>query len=64
MCEANVYMHKGDQDELVMEAVDVVESLDPARWRLVSIFGEQKIIRARIKQLALGNHRVYFQPAD
>lgn len=63
MCEANVYMHRGDQDELVMESVDVVESLDQERWRLVNIFGEQKIIQARIGRLALGNHKVIFKPA-
>lgn len=61
MCEANVYLVKEGQEELLMESVDVVEPQDGGTWRLVSIFGEQKNVKARIKEMNLVNHRILFE---
>lgn len=58
MCEANAYLIKKDgQEELVMEAVDVVEH-EGSGLRLQSIFGEQKVVNAQIKSMSLVNHRI------
>jgi predicted RNA-binding protein len=57
MCEAAAYIIKNGQEELFLEDVDVIEP-DGDNLRLVSIFGEQKIIKASILSLNLVNHRV------
>ena len=60
MCEAAAYIVKDDREELVLEAVDVIEP-EGDGYRIVSIFGEQKIVKGRIKSINLVNHRVVFE---
>lgn len=61
MCEATAYLIKGEEKELVMEAVDTIEPMDDG-LRLISIFGDQKFIKARIHSLALVDHQIYLKP--
>lgn len=61
MCEANAYLLEGEQESLLMEAVDKVEP-DENGVRLVSIFGEQKFIKGCIHALSLVEHKVYIVP--
>jgi len=62
MCEANAYIVKDGREELVMESVDVVEpEEDVSRYRLVNIFGEQKVIRGRILLMNLVDHKILFE---
>ncbi len=60
MCEANAYLIKEEEPELIMEAVDVIEPEEDG-IKLVSIFGEQKFIRGRIHSLSLIDHKIYLQ---
>ena len=62
MCEANAYIIQGDKEELIMESVDIVEPQDEDSWRLVGIFGDQKIIKGRIKMMNLVDHKIFFEP--
>ena len=62
MCEANAYLIQGDKEELVMESVDIVEPQGEDSWRLVGIFGDQKIIKGRIKMMNLVDHKIFFEP--
>ncbi|MEW6387955.1 MAG: CooT family nickel-binding protein [Thermodesulfobacteriota bacterium] len=57
MCEAAAYILKNGQEELFLSEVDVIEP-DGENLRLVSIFGEQKTIKATIHSLNLINHKV------
>ncbi len=57
MCEAAAYIIRNGQEELFLEDVDVIEP-EGDNLRLVSIFGEQKIIKATIQSLNLVNHKV------
>ena len=57
MCEAAAYIMRNGQEELFLEDVDVIEP-EGENLRLVSIFGEQKIIKATIQSLNLINHKV------
>ena len=57
MCEAAAYIIRNGQEELFLEDVDLIEP-DGDNLRLVSIFGEQKIIKAAIQSLNLVNHKV------
>lgn len=61
MCEANAYVLKGDSEELIMESVDLLEPTENGEYRLVNIFGEQKIIKATIKVMNLVNHKIVFE---
>jgi predicted RNA-binding protein len=61
MCEANAYMIKDGEEKLLLESVDLVEPEDPDGFRLVSIFGEQKIIRGRLKGMNLVEHKIIFE---
>jgi len=60
MCEANAYLIEENDEKLVMEAVDTIE---PEGDDLVlnNIFGEQKLLRARIYSLSLVEHKIYLK---
>ncbi len=60
MCEANAYLMKGDKEELVLEAVDVLEN-EGDQLRVANIFGEQKILRARIRRMSLVDHKILLE---
>lgn len=61
MCEANAYIIEGEEKTLLMEAVDTVAPEEEG-LRLVSIFGDQKFVKARIHSLSLVDHNIYLQP--
>jgi len=61
MCEANAYIVKGGEEQLLMESVDIVEPEGADIWRLVDIFGDQKIVKGRIKGMNLVNHKIIFE---
>jgi len=60
MCEANAYLIQGEEKILVMEAVDTVEPEDDG-LRLISIFGDQKFVKANIHSLALVDHNIFLK---
>lgn len=60
MCEANVYLNKNGIDELILESIDVVEPQDDGTFRLVNIFGEQKMLSGTLKMMNLVEHRIIF----
>lgn len=57
MCEANAFLVEGENNKLIMEAVDTVEP-QGEEIKLINIFGEQKILKARIHSLALVDHKI------
>jgi predicted RNA-binding protein len=61
MCEANAYWIEEGEEKLLLESVDLVEPEGLDGFRLVSIFGEQKIIRGRLKGMNLVNHKILFE---
>ena len=61
MCEASAYIVRQDgREELILEGVDIVEP-EEGGMRLVSIFGEQKVLRARLRNMSLVNHRIVLE---
>ncbi|MBW1644051.1 MAG: CooT family nickel-binding protein [Deltaproteobacteria bacterium] len=60
MCEANAYLIEGDENELIMEAVDRIEPEEDG-IKLVSIFGDQKFLKAKIHSLSLVDHKVFLK---
>ena len=60
MCEANAFIIRDGQEEMLLESVDIVEQ-ENGNIRLVNIFGEQKVLPARIKKLSLVNHKIILE---
>jgi len=60
MCEANAYLIGDNDNKLVMESVDTVEPQEDG-VKLVSIFGEQKYIKAHIHSLSLVDHKIFLK---
>lgn len=60
MCESHAYVRRGDKEELFMENVDRVRPHQDSLL-LENIFGQQKIIKARIKELALVDHKIILE---
>ncbi len=63
MCEANAYLIQGDEKILVMEAVDTVEP-ENGGIRLISIFGDQKFLKANIHAVALVDHNIFLKEQE
>ncbi len=64
MCEASAYIYHEGQEELLLEDVDVVRPEEEGKYFLQNVFGEQKIISARLKEISLLNHRIVFQEGE
>jgi len=60
MCEADAYMETDGKEMLILESVNIVEPQADGSFRLVTIFGEQKIVYGRIKGMCLVDHRILF----
>ena len=61
MCEANAYLLREGKEELILEAVDIVEQAEGGKIRLANIFGEQKLLDAKLKSMSLVNHKIIFE---
>ncbi len=61
MCEAHAFIWKDDKEERIMESVDLVE-LEGDDVKLVSIFGEQKTLKARLKLYDNANRKIVLEP--
>ncbi len=62
MCEASAYLCKGEVEELILQSVDRVEPTEDGLL-LENIFGQRKILKARIKKLALVDHKIILEQA-
>ncbi len=63
MCEANAYLLEDSGEKLIMKAVDTVEP-EGDGLLLVNIFGEQKVLKARIVSLELVDHKIFLEKTD
>jgi predicted RNA-binding protein len=60
MCEANAYLVNGGEERLIMESVDILRPEANGIY-LQDIFGGQRSIKARIKELNLVDHRILLE---
>lgn len=61
MCEANVYLiDKDGKEKLLLEAVDKIIPKDDI-IELENIFSERKVVKARIKKMALVEHKIILE---
>ena len=61
MCEANAYVVRDDQEQLILKSVDLLEPRNDGEFLLVDIFGSQKTIRAKLKRMNLVDHKIIFE---
>jgi len=61
MCEANAFLLREGKEELLLEAVDILEYEEDGRIRLANIFGEQKVLDAQLKSMSLVNHKMILE---
>ena len=60
MCEANAYLLKEGKEELILEDISVLRP-EKEELYLQNIFGEQKRIKARIREMNLLDHRILLE---
>jgi predicted RNA-binding protein len=60
MCEANAYVIADDTKRLILESVDLLEPCENGEYRLVNIFGEQRIVSHRLLRMNLVDHKILF----
>lgn len=61
MCEANVYLiDKEGNEKLLLESVDKILPVDNM-LKLENIFNQRKTIKAKIKEMALVDHRIVLE---
>lgn len=60
MCEANAYIKVDEKNELFLERVDKVISRGDEIY-LENIFGQRKIIKGKIVEMALVEHRIILE---
>lgn len=61
MCESTAYILKDGAEEPIFESVDHLEEID-GQVKMVNLFGEEHIIKARIKTLSLVDHKIILEP--
>jgi len=61
MCEAHAFIVKNGKEEMILENVDLVE-LEGDEVRLIDIFGEQKILKAKLKLYNNSEGKILFEP--
>ena len=60
MCEANAYILKDGEEQTLLEDVDLLRPEGEAIY-LRSVFGEQKTVNARIKEIRLMDHKIILE---
>lgn len=60
MCEANAYLLQDGEEQLIMESVDIVRPEKNGIY-LQDIFGGQRTVKAKIKEMNLVDHRILLE---
>jgi predicted RNA-binding protein len=61
MCEAHAFMLQEGKEEKILENVDEVY-VEGEEIRMINIFGEQKILKAKIKSYNNSQGRIVLEP--
>ncbi len=60
MCESKVFLATSEGETLVLEDVTSIKP-EGEGYRLVNLFGEEKQVRGRIREIDLLKHRVVLE---
>jgi predicted RNA-binding protein len=61
MCEANAYLVDEGREEMVLDSVDGMD-VEGEEIRIVNIFGEQKMLRARFRSYSSAGRKILLEP--
>jgi predicted RNA-binding protein len=61
MCEAHAFMVQKGKEEKILENVDEL-LVEGEEIRMISIFGEQKIVKARLKSYNNSQGKIVLEP--
>ena len=59
MCESSAFLRRGDQEEVVLREVTLLEPVEGG-YRLRSLFGEEAVVHGRLEEVNLLKHRITF----
>jgi predicted RNA-binding protein len=60
VCESNAYLIRGEKEDLFLEDVTVVRP-EADEIFLQNLFGEERRIKGRIKEINLASHRLLLE---
>lgn len=60
MCQLTAYLERNGQEELLLEDVGLIKA-EGDRFRLISIFREEKLVDAQIKMVDLLNNKLVLE---
>ena len=63
MCEANAFILRAGEEEKILESVDEV-AVEGDHVKLINIFGEQKLLKARIKLYSNSESKILLEPVE
>ncbi len=63
MCEATVYLIQEGQEERLLESVDEL-SIQGQEIRIINIFGEQKVLKAKFKSYSAGDRKILLEQIE
>jgi predicted RNA-binding protein len=63
MCEAHAYILRNGEEVKLLENVDQLE-VDGDEIKMVNIFGEQKILKARIRSYNNSDSKIILESAE
>jgi len=61
MCEAHAFVLQDDQEVELLKSVDELE-VEGDEIRLINLFGEQKILKARVKGYSGSGRKILLEP--
>lgn len=63
MCEAHAFVLQGEREVKLLESVDELE-INGDEIRMINIFGEQKIIRGKLKCYNNSERKIVVEPLE
>ena len=61
MCESTAYILRDGTEDLIVESVEILE-INNGQVKIRNLFGEEHIIKARVKTLSLVDHKIILEP--
>lgn len=61
MCESRVYLEAKGNQEPIMNSVVVVRPDEDGNIFLANLLGEQKVVKAKIKEIKLLEHKIILE---
>jgi predicted RNA-binding protein len=62
MCEASAYLIQDGKEELVLENVDELHT-EGDTIKMINLFGDQKVLDARIKMISFMENKIVMEKA-